>query len=91
MTDPLVIQPESVVVVVVEVEPSAATVVVQSEIVVVEAGIPGPRGLDGTGSGTVSADIANRARRGSDGGVFVPEWVGDDPLFFYLNARGDLP
>lgn len=67
--------------------------------VTVSAGVPGPRGAKGekgekgdpgapgAPGGTLSADAENRARPGNDGGLYVPEWDGTDPLAYYILAR----
>lgn len=50
----------------------------------------GVRGLPGPGGGdapAISADPENRARAGTDGGVFVPE-LAADPVAYYILAKG---
>ncbi len=75
---------------------AAETTIVEPQIVVVEVGMPGPRGHQGekgnkgdpgAPGGTLSTDPENRARAGTDGGLHVPEWEGTDPLAYYILAR----
>ena len=54
-----------------------------------EQGPPGPPGLPGeSGVAAISADGGNRARAGSDSGVYVPDDLIPDPLAYYILAKG---
>ena len=48
-------------------------------------GVPGPQGKDGQTH--ISADTPNRLRRGSDGGLYVPDDLTPDPLAYYILAK----
>ena len=61
---------------------NGGTVIVSNVI-----GVRGPQGPGGGDAPAISADPENRARAGSDGGVFVPE-LAADPVAYYILAKG---
>lgn len=61
---------------------NGGTVIVSNVI-----GVRGPPGPGGGDAPAISADPENRARAGSDGGVFVPE-LAADPVAYYILAKG---
>lgn len=50
-------------------------------------GVRGPQGPGGGDAPAISDDPENRARLGTDGGVFVPE-LAADPVAYYILAKG---
>lgn len=54
--------------------------------VTLSSGAPGPKGAPGTPA-SISADPGNRLAEGSDGGLLCAQWVGADPLAYYILAK----
>ena len=50
-------------------------------------GPPGPRGLSGEGTLSISTDLNNRLTQGTDSGLFVQNDLTTDPLAYYILSK----